>query len=77
MAVISNRNSVNDMIGTSFDDYADTVARQRAEALITDACDWNAINCKPRRTYADDLTAMRGWVIEADNVRHTYASLAG
>lgn len=70
MAVISNRNSVNDMIGTSFDDYADTMTRQRADALIANASNWDSIYREPSCAYADDFATMRGRVVKANDVRH-------
>lgn len=65
------------MIDISFDDYADTVARQWADALVANACNGDSVDIEPCRTYADDLATMRGGIIEANNVWHSQASLDG
>jgi hypothetical protein len=65
------------MIGISFDDYADTVARHRADTLVAHAGNWNAIDREPGRAYADDLSSMRGGVIKSDHVGHCYALFDG
>ena len=77
MTVISNRNSVNDMLGTPFDDYANAMAWQRANALVTDACDRDSVDREPGRAYADDFSSMRGGIVKADDIRHIQASLDG
>ena len=77
MACVSNRDSVNDVIGTSFDDHADAMSRHRADALVTDTGNRNAVDSEPGRTYADDFSAMRGGIIEANDVRHIQVSLDG
>jgi hypothetical protein len=77
MAVICHRNSANGMLGTAFDNHADSMAWQRATALIADVSHGNAIDSKPGRSYADDFSAMRGRVIEPDDVRHCQDSFDG
>lgn len=77
VAIVCNTNSVNDMLGTSFDDHADAVTRHRTDALVADAGHRYAVDREPGRTYADDSSTMRRGVIEADDVRHAYVSLDG
>ncbi|KQV59051.1 hypothetical protein ASD07_25780 [Duganella sp. Root336D2] len=58
------------MLRTSFDDDADVMARQRADALIANASNWDSIYREPGRTYVDDFATMRGRVVKANDVRH-------
>lgn len=65
------------MLGAAFDNHADAVPRQWAAALIPNAGHGYTVDGEPSRADTDHRPAMRGWIIEANDVEHTYDSLDG
>jgi hypothetical protein len=53
------------------------MARQRATALISNAGHGDSVDGEPGRADADDCSAMRSGIIEANDVRHTQVSFDG
>lgn len=75
MAIVSDRDATNSVFGASFDDEANAMTLDRADALVANACNRDSIDREPRRTDTNDFATVRGGVIKANNVWHTQASL--
>ena len=71
MAVICHGNPANRVLGTAFDNYADAMTRQWAAALIPNTGHGDTVDREPSCADTDHRPAMRGWIIEANDVGHT------
>lgn len=68
MPIISDWNAADFVMGIAFDDGANAVYGTRAR--VADTGDWDPANGEMSGRNISDRTAVSGWIVQTDDVRH-------